>query len=86
MTEQLDTISCTSSEESKTSDEVKVLLSEKDYERLYLKYVKKNKKLQYLLLKSQAEARYVLKKDDDATTTTSKKGSKKGSRKGSPTR
>ena len=85
MTEQLDTISCTSSEESKTSDEVKVLLSEKDYERLYLKYVKKNKKLQYLLLKSQAEARYVLKKDDDATTT-SKRGSKKGSKKGSPTR
>ena len=55
---------------------------QKKYRRLYLKYVKKNKKLKFLLLQAQAnstvEVKYVLKKDSDNKP---KKASKKTSKK-----
>ena len=70
------------SSDSATSDD-DVQHDEKDFKRLYIKYVRKNEKLKYLLLKSQAnlatEVRYVFKKDDDKKPV--KKNSKKGSKK-----
>ena len=76
---------------SPTSDENVHHHRNTDYEKLYRKYVKKNNKLKYQLMKWQAnvcasKGKSVFTKDCDCPgkpKTGSKKGSKKGSKEGS---